>query len=159
MPYPNSQFAYPSPNQYPPFQQSGYYPQYLQPQQMSQPVIRPSGLSGRMVNNLSEITPQEVTMDGTVSLFPQSDYSCIYAKAWNPDGTIKTVRYVPEPQNDSQKDGEAVGVANLDILEDIMNDLNDIKDMLKQRPYYHKKPYRNNNNQQNNQPKQEENND
>ena len=135
------------------------YPQatpLAQPQQF-RPMTQ--GLSGRMVNSLGEITPQEVTMDGSVSLFPQSDYSCIYAKAWNPDGTIKTVRYVPEPQNDSQKDGEAVGVANLDILEDIMNDLNDIKDMLKQRPYYHKKPYRNNNNQQNNQPKQEENND
>ena len=155
MPYPNSQFAYPSPNQYPSFQQSGYYPQYLQPQQMSQPVMRPSGLSGRMVNNPSEITPQEVTMDGTVSLFPQADYSCIYAKAWNPDGTIRTVRYVPEPQEDSQQNGEAGEIANMDILTGIMNDLSDIKDMLKQRPNYHKKPYRQN--QQNSQPKEDAN--
>lgn len=159
MPYPTNQF-YPSPNQYPIYQQPGYFPSYTPVQQSTQSVTRMagmSGLSGRMVNNPSEITPQEVTMDGTVSFFPQADYSCIYAKAWNPDGTIRTVRYIPEPQDQSQQDGDVAGVANLDILEDIMNDLNDIKDMLKQRPHYQKKPYRNN--QQNNQPKQEENND
>lgn len=35
-------------------------------------------------------------MDGSVSLFPQNDYSAIYAKTWTKDGTIATVKYVPE---------------------------------------------------------------
>lgn len=56
---------------------------------------RPS-IPGRLVNNLDEITPQEVPMDGSVSLFPQNDYSAIYAKTWTKDGTIATVKYVPE---------------------------------------------------------------
>lgn len=56
---------------------------------------RPS-IPGRPVNNLDEITPQEVPMDGSVSLFPQNDYSAIYAKTWTKDGTIATVKYVPE---------------------------------------------------------------
>lgn len=54
-------------------------------------------LSGRLVNSLDEITPQEVPMDGSVSLFPKNDYSAIYAKTWTKDGTIATVKYVPEP--------------------------------------------------------------
>lgn len=53
-------------------------------------------IPGRIVNNLDEITPQEVPMDGSVSLFPQNDYSAIYAKTWTKDGTIATVKYVLE---------------------------------------------------------------
>lgn len=64
-----------------------------------------SNIPGRLVNNLDEITPQEVPMDGSVSLFPKNDYSAIYAKTWTKDGTIATVKYIPEnPQNaDTQK--------------------------------------------------------
>lgn len=53
-------------------------------------------IPGRLVNNLDEITPQEVPMDGSVSLFPQADYSAIYAKTWTKDGTIATVKFIPE---------------------------------------------------------------
>lgn len=53
-------------------------------------------LSGRVINNSDDITPQEVPMDGSVSLFPQQDYSCIYAKTWTKEGTIATLKFVPE---------------------------------------------------------------
>src|SRR5690625_4963374 len=56
----------------------------------------PSVLPGRQVANSDEITPQEVPMDGSVSLFPQQDYSCIYAKTWTKEGTIATLKFVPE---------------------------------------------------------------
>lgn len=56
----------------------------------------PAMLPGRLVANADEITPQEVPMDGSVSLFPQQDYSCIYAKTWTKEGTIATIRFVPE---------------------------------------------------------------
>lgn len=56
----------------------------------------PSMLPGRQVANADEITPQEVPMDGSVSLFPKNDYSAIYAKTWTKDGTIATVKFVPE---------------------------------------------------------------
>lgn len=55
-----------------------------------------SSIPGRVVNTSDEITPQEVPMDGSVSLFPQSDYSCIYAKTWTKEGTIATMKFVPE---------------------------------------------------------------
>lgn len=64
----------------------------------------PSILPGRQVANADEITPQEVPMDGSVSLFPQNDYSAIYAKTWTKDGTIATVKFIPEqPQMELQK--------------------------------------------------------
>ena len=67
------------------------------------PAIPPT-IPGRLVANADEITPQEVPMDGSVSLFPQNDYSAIYAKTWTKDGTIATVKFVPEqPQMEPQK--------------------------------------------------------
>lgn len=64
----------------------------------------PAMIPGRFVANADEITPQEVPMDGSVSLFPQNDYSCIYAKTWTKEGTIATMKFVPEqPQNAEQQ--------------------------------------------------------
>lgn len=81
-----------NPNGYSPFAPNTY--QGVQRPQAS------SFIPGRMVNNSDEITPQEVPMDGSVSLFPQADYSAIYAKTWTKDGTIATVKFIPEqPQN------------------------------------------------------------
>lgn len=70
----------------------------------NQQINRFQSIPGRLVNNLDEITPQEVPMDGSVSLFPQADYSAIYAKTWTKDGTIATVKFIPEqPQMEPQK--------------------------------------------------------
>jgi len=64
----------------------------------------PAMIPGRQVASADEIMPQEVPMDGSVSLFLQNDYSCIYAKQWTKDGTIQTVRYIPEqPRNTEQQ--------------------------------------------------------
>lgn len=60
------------------------------------PLSNYAGLPGRIVMNPNEIRPNEVSMDGSISLFPTNDYSCIYAKAWGQDGNIQTVRYIPE---------------------------------------------------------------
>lgn len=57
---------------------------------------RPQTIPGKMVVKEDEITPREVPMDGTIGFFPSQDLSCIYAKAWNKQGGITTVRYVPE---------------------------------------------------------------
>lgn len=82
-------------------QQAPGYSGFNNFQRLSMPAMIP----GRPVNNADEITPQEVPMDGSVSLFPQNDYSCIYAKTWTKEGTIATMKFIPEqPQNaESQK--------------------------------------------------------
>ena len=86
---------------------NGNYPPTTQSYQnlySQQPQNRFQSIPGRLVNNLDEITPQEVPMDGSVSLFPQNDYSAIYAKTWTKDGTIATVKFIPEqPQMEPQK--------------------------------------------------------
>jgi hypothetical protein len=87
------------------------------------------GLPGKIINSYNEITPNDVPMNGSVGVFLQSDYSCIYAKAWTSDGTITTVKYVPEksPQQESKPEPSN---------DDIMKQLDDIKKMLKSRNKY-----------------------
>lgn len=104
MPNPNSFTYYPqsgqyyAPNPYGAVQVNGQYPQL--PQSNPAPI---RAIPGRVVNAPEEIVANEVPMDGSISLFPKNDYSCIYAKQWNSDGTIKTVRYVPEIVEQTQK--------------------------------------------------------
>lgn len=50
----------------------------------------------KIVNRLEDIMPNDVPMDGTKGIFPLSDDSAIYVKSWNTDGTIKTIKYLPE---------------------------------------------------------------
>lgn len=81
--------------------------------------MRPApGLQGRMVAQVEEITPQEVPMDGSVGLFPQNDYSCIYAKQWTKDGNIQTVRYVPEQPTPVQADQKTPLEEHLNRIEE-----------------------------------------
>lgn len=50
----------------------------------------------KIINRVDDITPNDVPMDGTAGIFPLSDYSEIYVKQWKSDGTIKTVKFIPE---------------------------------------------------------------
>ena len=107
------------------------YPNYYQPNpiqyqqnpQMNQPQTVRIPIAGRMVGNVSEIVPNEVPMDGSVSFFPQSDYSCIYAKKWNTDGTIQTVKFVPavDTEKAQQTSMEDIRQFNTDLANDISN--------------------------------------
>ena len=85
-------------NGYPPVsqQQYYYYPggTYMQQPVYQQPQPKPIGVRGRIVSSEAEILPQEIPMDGTVSLFPMFDFSCIFAKKWLSNGTIETQKYI-----------------------------------------------------------------
>lgn len=71
------------------WQQTNYIPQ-------TPNVYKPT-IPGRIVNSIGEVTPNEVPMDGSVGIFMLKDMSELYSKAWASDGTIKTVKYIPEP--------------------------------------------------------------
>lgn len=90
------------------------------PNQMGMP-----GLHGRIIANPEEIKLNEIPMDGTASLFPMSDDSCIYAKAWGPDGKIQTFRYIRE-------DAEPVDKGPSEFSQ-VMSRLDKIEQMLGQR--------------------------
>lgn len=53
------------------------------------------GLIGKVVNDVSAVSPNDVPMDGNIAIFPKNDMSEIYCKQWKQDGTIQTVVYKP----------------------------------------------------------------
>lgn len=84
-----------------------------------------SMIQGRMVANPEEIMPSEVPMDGSVSFFPQSDCSCVYAKVWNADGTIKTFKFVPEIKMESNsQDPTSFIIEKLNSIEERLDSMN-----------------------------------
>lgn len=99
------------------------YPQANQQMNLPQTSIR-----GRVVADISQVVPNEVPMDGSVSLFPSQDYSCIYAKQWAADGTIKTMKFIPAVETQVV---EAERVNPVDILRaDVMSRLDNIQEMI-----------------------------
>ena len=103
---------------YSPYQQPQYGPYQNmcawpgQPMQEQMPVYgyrtqntaiqKTPAMSGRIVSQEADITPQEVPMDGSFSWFPMADGSAVIVKRWNSDGTIQTVRYAPEATEPQQ---------------------------------------------------------
>lgn len=53
--------------------------------------------SGRFINQIEEVMPKEVPMDGRIAIFPTQSLDMIYIKAWDKFGSIKTFRYVLDP--------------------------------------------------------------
>lgn len=74
--------------QFQPMQQA--YPQF---QQSFEP--RPT-IAGKMVQTPNDIMPADIPMNGTPCFFPMHDGSAVFMKVWNPDGTIGTVKFLPE---------------------------------------------------------------
>ena len=76
------------------------YPQMYQPNfnqmyqpQMYQPV--PSGIQGRIVDNVDVVKATEISLDGSVNYFPLADGSAIVTKQLQQDGTSKMIVYKP----------------------------------------------------------------
>ena len=87
------------------------YQQNLQPAQI--PVTypqQPQGIIGRAVNDFSEITANDVPMDGRSAIFPKNDMSEIQVRTWGNDGKIITTSYKPILEHQNQ-------MADISILE------------------------------------------
>lgn len=96
----------------------------------------PPPVQGHVITSVDDIKPSEVPMDTSISLFPLSDYTVIYAKQWDRNGVLQEVRYFPEqPANNVKEQSN-------DISNTILQRLDAIERKLDQRPYY-KKPYNN----------------
>ena len=106
------------------------YPAYYQPPAQPMPAFqqaqqRTTGIFGRFVGSASEITPSEIPMDGSYSIFPTNDLSKIYVKSWNTDGTITTLEFSP----DGKSDKHAVQEKD-DRIEAILEKLSKLEDQL-----------------------------
>ena len=124
------------PNQFypttvPGFQYGQTQPPYIpaptyQPQTSNQSVptvnqSRPQGILGHMITSPDQITPQEIPMDGSISLFPMQDGSAVIGKFWDSNGQIKTIRFIPENvEQPRQQDPFAAINERLDTLESLI---------------------------------------
>ena len=112
MPQMNSNYQMPVPNPYMDrMAQLQQYQQNLQPAQI--PVTypqQPQGIIGRSVNDFSEITANDVPMDGRSAVFPKNDMSEIQVRTWGNDGKIITTSYKPILEHQNQ-------MADISILE------------------------------------------
>lgn len=146
--YPNfsaPQMPNPYQNYNPPMQQNPYLErlnqlqqyqqqnmQMQQPQYPGQPTQAP-GIIGRIVNDFSEITANDVPMNGNAAFFPKSDGSELQVRSWTPNGTIQTVVYRPILE---QNPSEATNTPQMDfnaLNEDVRalrEDIKDVREML-----------------------------
>ena len=94
------------------------------------------GINGKIIAEMSQITANDVPMDGSVAFFPKQDLSEVYAKSWNADGTIRTVTYKPVLDNDPKNvptDTEKLKCELSDeATEGIMSKFDEISDWLGQ---------------------------
>ena len=104
----------------PNYQPLPYQPQVQipQPQMVQQQATVPT-VRGRVVTREEEIVPNEISMDGQISLFPLADYSCIIAKLWDSNGQIQTFRFVPLVESTVEEDIEDKGDMILGRLDEI----------------------------------------
>lgn len=115
---------------------------YQMPQ--SQPMYRPTPqnypvIVGKIVGGVDDIRPNEVPNDGSISVFPQSDGSCIYVKYLTGDGRINTVRFVAETPvipNGNQNGADN----NLAAINERLSNIEKMLSGQKKKPY-HNKPY------------------
>ncbi len=119
---------------YVPQPQQTYFPQQQQmnnfqqnPNFQSQKI--PGGIPGKIISNPGEIAPNEVAMDGSMCIFPLSDYSTIYAKQWTQDGKIRTIEFVPRISTD-----ETTHTSNDDLIAYFDKKFEDLKESLSKEP-------------------------
>lgn len=121
------------------------YPQFQPMQTYNQPnqsVNRT--VFGRVINSENDITPNEVPMDGSISLFPLADYSKIFAKQWSQDGTIKTTVFSMDPSTDNAN--QQISFEN-EVRERLSNLETNLGKLISRQKYH--KPYHKNGSSQN----------
>lgn len=105
------------------------YQRYQQPEPTQ-------GISGRVVQAVETINPNEVPMDGSVAFFPKQDLTEIYAKSWNTDGTIRTLTFKPALNDKTGVLSADTEKLEFDLsekaTEDIMAKLNELSEKIEQ---------------------------
>lgn len=108
----------------------------MQPTQMSGAlqIQQPQGIIGKIVGDFSEITANDVPMNGTSAVFPKNDMSEIQIRTWGADGKIQTISYKPileqnqtESTNIPQMDFNTLNEDVKALREDILARLDSIE--------------------------------
>lgn len=98
----------------------GYYDKSMYQQQQA------PGLAGKYVQRFEDITANDVPMDGGYAFFIKSDLSESCAKAWQADGTIRTIYFKPVldvlPSNSTNTTSDVQNV-NTEAIQSLRNDV------------------------------------
>lgn len=91
-------------------------------QQTQQPASQTPPLKGRIVDDISEVKPNEIPMDGSFCYFPQRDGKKIFVKLWNSNAQLLTFCFIPEEpvlqaQENAEKQGYEKVLERLDEIE------------------------------------------
>lgn len=101
------------------------------PDRMNQPNMQiPQGIIGRIVNDFSEITANDVPMNGNAAFFPKSDGTELQVRSWTSGGTIQTVVY--RPVIGAEENGK-VEFDERSYFESLNNDMKAFRDELSER--------------------------
>lgn len=117
-------------------QPSMYQQNYQQPQAMqyqAQPTSYNSYLSGKTVNNFSEITANDVPMTGGIAVFPKADLSEIEVRQWNANGTISARSFKPVLSEDGingQPSEQSASIGITDTFREVLSRLDNIEKLL-----------------------------
>lgn len=108
------------------YQQPQQYQQMQQLQQPTQQIQQPQfqsqqlpQLIGRPVNQVEEITANDVPMNAPYALFPKSDLSEIYLKSWTANGTIQTIAFKPVQINQADNSLRNQSELKIGLTEDV----------------------------------------
>ena len=117
--------------------------QQLNAQNYVPPIIQPpspSGLLGKAVESIEVVKAMDIPLDGSISYFPLTDGTAIVSKQLQTDGTSKTTIYKPyeEDSNDVIRFAtledieEAISEIDLSDIQDLKDEIKDIKKQLKE---------------------------
>lgn len=121
-------------------QNNFYQPRYMQPQMSEQQMptmqqqqiqqAQKCGLPGRCVNDEKDIIANEVPMDGGCAIFPKNDFSELYVKTWNNNGTISTIVFKPDLNENTNKLSNSNGKLKFDLSDDARKAIKEYTDTL-----------------------------
>lgn len=140
-------------NNYNPYYQQQRFQQAMQPQyvpqsdtqsvpqpQFNAPQFIKNGLQGKQVDSVDVVKASDVPFDGSISYFPLTDGSAIVTKQIQMDGTSKITVYkaIDEQKSEvkyltSEDLEKALNGLNLDEIDDIKEEIKDIKKQLKKK--------------------------
>lgn len=110
------------------------YPQFSQQNPfVQQPVQQPQGIVGKIVNDFSELTANDVPMNGSAAFFPKADGSELQVRSWTANGTIQTVVYKPVLD---QNQSEATNIPQMDFnalnedMKALREDIKGVREMI-----------------------------
>lgn len=105
---------------------------YNQPQ-TPQIQMNTNNVSGRVVNDFSEITASDIPMDGRSAVFVKNDKSEIQVREWSPNGQIVLTSYLPnkEKETSTVESNQSLKFdPKTDVLEPLMERIEELENKI-----------------------------